>query len=179
MLALEQTPDIRYLRWLAERVACEPSFVGLAATFALTNAAYVLDRARLDRARSCARAGLDLLANTPETARRRTQLQRAVQVADRRTGTMARSQDILFNEVVAALVEEFQPADLQSLLKAQLDVAMDRLVRMTNRPEGIVFDLLFTADTAGWDHDLLKVAFAARPGSEKLKDLSTKYALVG
>jgi hypothetical protein len=178
VLALEQEPDERYLRWLAERVACEPPFVGLAATVALTNAAYVLDRARLERARACALAGLGLLTNTPETAKRRTQLQRAVQVADRRTGTISRSQDILFDEVTSALVEAFQPADLQSMLKAQLDIAMDKLVRMASRPEGIVYDLLFTADTAGWDHDLVRVAFAAKPGSVKLKDLSAKYASV-
>jgi hypothetical protein len=179
VLALEQTSDVRYLRWLAERVACEPPFVGHAATIALTNAAYELQRGMLGRARACALIGLDLMPNTPETARRRTQLQRAVQVADRRTGTMSRSQDILFDEVISALVEAFQPVDLQSLLKAQLDIAMDKLVRLTNRPEGIVFDLLFTADTAGWDHDLVRVAFASRPGSIKLKDLSAKYSRVG
>ena len=175
VLALDQAPDPRYLRWLAERMGCEPPFVGLTAAAALTNAAYALNRGSLPGVRAAALAGLDLLPADSDRAKR--QLQRAVQVADRRAGTMTRSQAILFDEVVAVLVTEFQLADIQSLLKAKLDIALDKLVRMTSRLECVMHDLLFTADTAGWDDELVRVALSARPASDKLKELSARYAV--
>jgi hypothetical protein len=178
ILALDEAPDPQYLRWLSERVSVESPFAGYAAAVALTNAAHLLDRPHLGRVRAQAQDGLDRLPNTPDFARRRMQLQRAVHLTDRRTGYMTSRPDIPFDECAAALAEAFTPADLQSLLKAQLDVALESLVPIKNRIERVVYYLIVTADQAGWDHDLIKIAAAARPSSGKLTKLAALYATV-
>jgi hypothetical protein len=76
------------------------------------------------------------------------------------------------------LAEAFTAVDLQTLLKAKLDIALETLVGLNNRIESIVYYLLVTADQAGWDRELMKIAAAARPQAGRLKDVAAKYAAV-
>jgi hypothetical protein len=186
VLALERTPDPRYLRWLAERVGCEHPFVGLSAALALTSAAYVLTRPALSSVKSCADASIDLLANDPNRQPQQTQLAQVSAVVTRRNGLMNHpaqsipAQNIPFDEVMGALVEAFrQPVDLQSLIMAQLNIAINTMIKMTNRLECIVYYVVSSADVGGWDGSLIKAAATARPESGKLKALAEKYALAG
>lgn len=176
ILALERWPDARFLRWLAERVACEPPVVGLAAATALGNAAYVLERVALTSADACAAAGLRLLPGAAETDPRAARLRGVGPVVARRTGPTNQAPAVPFDQLMAVFVGAVEKVVLKSLLMAHFGLKIDLLTDEKYRRERVVYDVLHVADQAGWAVKLVEVALANQPESVKLQELNRVYA---
>jgi effector-associated domain 1 (EAD1)-containing protein len=176
VLALEKSPDPVYLRWLCERVFVEDPFAGYRAALALTHAALLLDHPALPRVKAQVQIGSQRLEQHSDQNRRRTQLQEALNVIERRSGSMGRQPLVSFDEFSSALIESFSLQQLKDLLQSSIGLPLEIIVRLDNRIEYVVFYLLETADRAGWDDRLIQTAHAARPESPKLAALFVKYA---
>src|SRR4051794_6042354 len=72
--------------------------------------------------------------------------------------------------------ESFTPDEFRALLRDRLGFRVELVVAKTADMGTQVFEVIQTAEHAGWTADLIRVAFDARPGSAELAQL---YANVG
>jgi Trypsin-like peptidase domain/Effector-associated domain 1 len=76
-----------------------------------------------------------------------------------------------------ALLEAFDPYDFEHLLRSRLGLRPELLTTPREViPARWVFEVLQTAERAGWTHDLVRAAYEARPNRQ---DLATIYQDLG
>jgi hypothetical protein len=197
VLALERSPEMTYVWWLAERVTIEQPVIGFLAAKALTSAAFHLERPELPHLRSAANAALDRLADMMNAAThppavplhsaqalreedlveydpfaRKLEVSAALDLIDMRTVPRSRlflSPDDL-EKFLKELIRTFQRPALEQLCQA-VDLPLKRLARDDDPIEHCVVYLVIRARSGQWERDLIKAALAARPDNNTFNSI--------
>jgi hypothetical protein len=70
-----------------------------------------------------------------------------------------------------ALLHAFNAYDFESLLRSRLGLRLDLLASPSSNMNTQVFEVIQTAERAGWTHDLVRAAYQARPNHRDLADI--------
>jgi hypothetical protein len=184
VLALQQFPDPLYLRWLSERVSVEPEPVGYLAATALVRAAFQLPQNRFASLKTAVQEALERLSGASDPLRRQNQLEEALSITRCREGNLARVPTLSFDNLCTALTNAFTRngrGDLDSFqeLAIKVGLRLERVVRLTEPFEYVVFRLIKLAYLEQWDHELITQARMVRPGCSGLDQVFGLYVEAG
>jgi hypothetical protein len=80
-------------------------------------------------------------------------------------------------EIQQAIVEAFSPNDLEQLVRVRLNERLDVIVNTNSPQRYIVFQLLTWAEQHGREVELMRAAYLARPGNDKVRRIYEKFGM--
>lgn len=173
VLALEAQPDVKYLRWLSERVTVESAFVAYMAARALAANALNLDAQYLERLRAAvigAAHRLDTVVEIDSEARfdasaRKQQLQAAEALVDMRSRAASGLRGDALDVFLQSILTEFN-RETFVLLCRKMVVDLARVVNLDEPFDLIVVDVIVLAQANRWLFKLASAIHAERPTVE-------------
>ncbi len=183
IMQLEVRPDVKTVRWLAERVTVEPPPVAFLAAKSLTMAVFRCpagDLSSVSRSIDGAANRLDLTVNAPEDpaefdiAARKRELIVAKTLIEMRTRTRPRLMSPIEVDDFLRILEGLDRTALEALcVRAQTSLRI--LARPTDPLEHIVLNIVVKARENNWEADLIHAAAAGVAGNALLTELEKRY----
>ncbi len=188
VLWLERAPDVKYLRWLSERVTVEPPFISFMAGKALTTATLKLSNDDLHRAIVAAKNASDLLdglvdvddqpAAGFELAARKEQVRAALTLADMRSKKgrfLIAAPDL--DAFLAELVHSFNRDSFDLMCRNRLQTASKYLGAHPNDPMDLIVVHVFLTCKGKWERELIRAAHDEQPASPVFGNLYDRYVV--